>query len=989
MLAIVFGGVPSELASLESRKSPGAVINGMRTEPVAEMSGTRTIEPIRSAKARLAQKSVVGIALAGTFAAIALLPTAASAQVQPGCTTSASLAGAAYTGYSGVIGGVVGATNTITSVIGTMNTAFIAQGNAFVAGLPNATPDQLAGGFWGRMVGGRVDDKASGTFSGTIGADPFGTPAATGTVTCNSQIRQDYGGFQVGQDLARLNLSGSGATLHLGVTGGYAQSAAQDQGGSGFTGGFQVPFIGAYAAYTNGNFFADALVRGDYYQMSLNAADAALTNQQLNAFGLTESASAGYRINLNNDWFVEPSVSGIHSGTKVDTLNLAGGFGNLNNFAFLPPSSISFSEIESWLGRVGVRVGTSFTGGNVAWQPFATASVWHEFAGQTSASYFSPDATSINGNTISGTLTGSRVGTYGQYSLGIFGQVSGTPWLGYLRLDYKEGANIEGVGFNAGLRYQFDPSQRPAVASGIYKAPPRAAAYDWTGFYAGAFTGAAFGRSRWFFPTTDPNGFGSGLGYGPAVAGGLLGGTLGYNKQYDRWVLGFEGDAAITNATGGQSCTPNIFDAISPNSQNCNDGIHVVATADVRVGYTPWDRVLVYAKGGGAWTNNALNVPCNTDASSFLTFTCFGTNTFASVQNLHLTDSRFGGTVGAGFELALTPKWSAKAEYDFLDFGSRSFTFSDGTLVTVKEYVSEVKLGVNYHFNAADDPATSAVPIMATKMPVKAPMAAPYNWTGAYAGVEARDRIGNASWNTTQLPGANAAAAFFGGLGFVSLPDPTTNPAPFFSSAMQGGVFGGYDWQIAPKWVTGIEGDVAFGNSSMTRGGIPGTYGNGAAAGFVTPGLEAEQADSSTVRFGWDGSVRGRLGYLSAPDVLIYGTGGVAFQQVSVGAFCNGTDDPSFCGFNAGPGFGGMVEPPKSETYSTVRVGWTLGAGLEGVLTGNWIGKLDFRYANFGNVNHNFFAGTVDEVDTSTHLQTYTFAAGLGYKFNGTGSLTK
>jgi len=38
----------------------------------------------------------------------------------------------------------------------------------------------------------------------------------TGTIGCDSDIRQDYGGFQLGQDLARLNLGGSGADVHLG-----------------------------------------------------------------------------------------------------------------------------------------------------------------------------------------------------------------------------------------------------------------------------------------------------------------------------------------------------------------------------------------------------------------------------------------------------------------------------------------------------------------------------------------------------------------------------------------------------------------------------------------------------------------------------------------------------------------------------------------------------------------------------------------------------
>ena len=942
-----------------------------------------SIAPSRSSGIPRLGKAAAPILFAGSLAALTLFPSQAAAQVQPGCTSTLPVPYGPF--FSQIIGGVAGASNAITSVIGTVNTAFVAQGNAFAVGLPNAQPDQTAGGLWMRMIGGRVDNQATGTFTGSAAS----VPGVAGTITCNSDIRQDYGGFQLGQDLARLNISGDGATLHVGVTGGYAQSETQDLGGSNFNGAFEVPFVGVYATYTHGRFFADALLRGDFYQMNLNAADASLSNQRLNAFGLTESTSAGYNIDIGNNWFLEPSVSGIHSSTKIDTLNLPGGWGSFFNPLEIAPGTVQFSTVESWLGRVGVRIGTSFTGGNVAWQPFATASVWHEFAGNTAATFTAPQFYVGNtmpvhpcflgsvlypngcGNAISGTVSGSRVGTYGQYSLGLFGQMTGTPWLGYVRIDVKDGANVEGVGFNAGLRYQFDAAQKVAAA-GLFKAPPRAAAYDWTGLYVGGFSGAGFGRTHFGFPQTATSA-------DPAIAGVLGGATLGYNKQFDRWVLGVEGDVAATNASGGQSCLPGINDTLSV--QNCNDNVHLLATAAGRVGYTWLDRVLLFVKAGGAWTNNKLNASCNGEA--FFQWIqgngCITTNTGGPVQNLIVSDPRFGGTVGAGFELALTPAWSAKVEYDYLDFGSKNLVLPDTTPVSVRESFNEVKVGLNYHFGADDpDSAAPVAAIMPLKMPVKAPPPAPYNWTGAYAGLEAADRLADASWTTTALPGIIPLFPA------TAIPDPTTNPAQFFSGAAQGGAFVGYDWQIARRWVSGVEADIDFGNDSMSRGGIPGTYGNGSASifppfGFL-PGIEAEGADSSTVKFGWDGSVRAKLGYLSTPNVLVYGTGGVAFQDVSISATCNATI-ASFCDAAFTDGVA------KSETASTVKTGWTVGGGLEGVLTGNWFGKLEFRYADLGHYDHAFFAGTLAQVDTDMRLQTYTFLAGIGYKFHGAGSL--
>ena len=106
--------------------------------------------------------------------------------------------------------------------------------------------------------------------------------------------------------------------------------------------------------------------------------DAALANQRLDGKGFSLSSSAGYRIDLGNNWFVEPSAGIIYSNVKVDTLNMPGGFGNGNNPFFLPPGTVQFDNIESILGRFGVRVGTSVKAGDLNLQPFASASVWHE-----------------------------------------------------------------------------------------------------------------------------------------------------------------------------------------------------------------------------------------------------------------------------------------------------------------------------------------------------------------------------------------------------------------------------------------------------------------------------------------------------------------------------------------------------------------------------------------------------------------------------------
>src|SRR5262249_40855409 len=157
--------------------------------------------------------------------------------------------------------------------------------------------------------------------------------------------------------------------------------------------------------------------------------------------------------------------------------------------------------VESLLGRASLRVGTTVTGGNVIWQPFATASGFRAFADPVTTDFrtclgagivpgllgscllSSPDFTA--------SLTTGGVGTYGQFAVGVAGQVIDTGWLGYIRGDFRTGENIDGWSVNGGLRYQFTPSQIAAapITKGIVKAPPApvVVATNWTGFYVGGF----------------------------------------------------------------------------------------------------------------------------------------------------------------------------------------------------------------------------------------------------------------------------------------------------------------------------------------------------------------------------------------------------------------------------------------------------------------------------------------------------------------------
>lgn len=211
-----------------------------------------------------------------------------------------------------------------------------------------------------------------------------------------------------------------------------------------------------------------------------------------------------------------------------------------------------------------------------------------------------------------------------------------------------------------------------------YKAPPPVAAYyNWSGFYVGGFTGGAWGR-------TDTNSLALGtLGNVDLRGAGVLaGGTVGLNYQVGYWVFGIEADSAWTNFNGNRTCPSAAF-PIFTTLLTCHTHMTSMSTVAGRVGYA-WDNVLLFAKGGGAWKRGSEDITNNSNGQVFDT----------------VTDNRSGWVIGGGLEFGFTPNWSAKVEYDYLDFGSKRLTGALPAFLdwNVKEQVHAVKFGVNYRF---------------------------------------------------------------------------------------------------------------------------------------------------------------------------------------------------------------------------------------------------------------------------------------------------
>jgi len=210
------------------------------------------------------------------------------------------------------------------------------------------------------------------------------------------------------------------------------------------------------------------------------------------------------------------------------------------------------------------------------------------------------------------------------------------------------------------------PAVAPAPVAPVAYAP--AAIYNWTGFYFGGHAGAGFSGSSWSDPFTGAaNTFNSGAGF-------LGGGQIGANYQWNRLVLGVEGDFSWTGLNG--TGTDSLGDAINTNTK-------WTSTVTGRVG-AAFNRLLLYGKGGVAFAQDQSN------------FTDLGGN--AASTNF----MRTGWTVGAGLEYGITRNWSAKIEYDYLNFGSQALNFSTplqpAYTSNASLNVQEIKAGVNFRF---------------------------------------------------------------------------------------------------------------------------------------------------------------------------------------------------------------------------------------------------------------------------------------------------
>jgi outer membrane immunogenic protein len=260
--------------------------------------------------------------------------------------------------------------------------------------------------------------------------------------------------------------------------------------------------------------------------------------------------------------------------------------------------------------------------------------------------------------------------------------------------------------------------------------------------------------------------------------------------------------------------------------------------------------------------------------------------------------------------------------------------------------------------------ATSA---FAADLPVytKAPaVVAVYDWTGPYIGTNLGYSFGRGSTDGNVTGTQNVSVFRTAGPTLVTSVTTALPTLPLIGRADVNGFIGGgqlgYNWQ-REKWLFGLEGDIQFSNERGS-GDVCTVAGCPAGSTVFTRDYKLD----------WFGTARGRVGFLPAERILLYATGGAAYGNFSGSSW---------------------TLPLDIGTWSSLRVGWTVGAGVEAALGDNWSVKFEYLYMDLGHVAGSSATNTTVAGGATTVLS-YLFntrftdsiaRVGLNYRFGGPG----
>lgn len=190
------------------------------------------------------------------------------------------------------------------------------------------------------------------------------------------------------------------------------------------------------------------------------------------------------------------------------------------------------------------------------------------------------------------------------------------------------------------------------------------------------------------------------------------GGQIGFNLQRGSLLFGLEADlqsASTATAKTTYTHTTNTFSASADSS------LDWFGTVRGRLGMVYRDATLVYFTGGLAFG------AAHDRVTASLSDAALDTDIFSGSQSKSSSKTLTGYVLGGGIEHAITPSWSVKAEYQYLELGKTTLQSSitdtgpvtglvtgpddttTATLLSDHNYHT-LRLGLNYHIHPGYGP---------------------------------------------------------------------------------------------------------------------------------------------------------------------------------------------------------------------------------------------------------------------------------------------
>lgn len=271
-----------------------------------------------------------------------------------------------------------------------------------------------------------------------------------------------------------------------------------------------------------------------------------------------------------------------------------------------------------------------------------------------------------------------------------------------------------------GINYKFDENRR--AANMPVKAPPPAL-LAWTGGYVGVNAGYidSVGRTNTDALSVASNDLGNAYDLVTSATnqfnnrhGDFIGGVqAGYNYQFSpSFVAGVEADIQGSGLRRDFAATNSVLTRDRGSwvtTTTVSNSLDWFGTVRGRLGVTPTANLMIYSTGGLAYGGVRSNSQINFATDEAIAIPGGTSGSFS--------DTRFGWTVGGGFEWMFASNWTAKLEYLYYDLGSVSYPtgattvdpngsiFLPGfgpetvaTRTTTRFEGNIVRVGVNYKF---------------------------------------------------------------------------------------------------------------------------------------------------------------------------------------------------------------------------------------------------------------------------------------------------